>query len=133
MHKKAIKDKCRETEYKCNDFFLQNIEDIMSCPGGEENSTFFGLQPSTFGGSKGYADFLSAIADNTFLMRENRLMKTDSFIQSATQNARVVMIFYTPISGLVTCMRVSFVYVSVFGNLRMPNLTACVFAFHYDD
>ena len=67
----------------------------------EDTATFFGLAPTDLFGKTGYADFLSSIADNPFVFRDE-IMPTDDFIDSVTQDAQVVLVFFTPRTGLVT-------------------------------
>lgn len=125
MHAKAMADKCNPLIYSCDEDVLQNVESIMSCIGEEEdNVTFFGLEPTTFDGDKGYADFLSSVADNSFAFQD-KLMPTKDFISSTTQQARVVMVFFTPTSGIVSLLDIKADF-SGFGGAEV-----CTRVWHY--
>ena len=102
LNNKALIDKCNEDIFDCDESIKQTNHSAIACIGEDENNaSFFGIPPLEFNGNTGYADFLYAIADNSFLYRE-RLTKTDGFINSATREAQVMLVFFTPQSGLLT-------------------------------
>jgi hypothetical protein len=102
IHSKAVREKCDPSTYVCDNQTLIEVHSIMSClKNADDNVTFFGLEPTDFNGATGYADFLSSIADNDFVYRDG-LMPTSTFVNSATQLAQVVFVFFTPGSGLVS-------------------------------
>ena len=53
-----------------------------------------------------FADFLFSITDNDFVFRKNmdgggNLRSTSSFLDSLTQSAKVVLVFFTPSKGKI--------------------------------
>jgi hypothetical protein len=107
MHDKAMAEKCDDSIYTC-DASTSEKESIMACNGEvEKNATFFGLTPTRFNAQDGYADFLSSITDTKFVFRDGLLQKTEDFIHSATKNAQIVYVFFTPSAGLVTLLIIS--------------------------
>jgi len=102
IHSKAVRDKCDPSTYVCDDQTLSSVYSVMSCLDDVVNTKpFFGRAPTDFNGATGYADFLSSIADNAYVYRDG-LMPTSTFINSATQMAQVVFVFFTPSAGLTT-------------------------------
>ena len=56
QHDKAVDTRCTPP-FQCDDQVLSNSFSVMSCPGERQDSaSVFGLMPTTFMGSKGYAD-----------------------------------------------------------------------------
>ena len=102
IHSKAVRDKCDPSTYVCDDQTLSSVYSVMSCLDDVVNTEpFFGRVPTDFNGATGYSDFLFSIADNAYVYRDG-LMPTSTFINSATQTAQVVFVFFTPSAGLTT-------------------------------
>jgi hypothetical protein len=103
IHSQAVRDKCEPSTYVCDNQTLVEVHSIMSClVDADDNETFFGGEATDFNGATGYADFLSSIADNAYVYRDGGLLPTSTFINSATQMAQVVFVFFTPSAGLTT-------------------------------
>ena len=81
----------------------------MACPGDEPgaNASYFGIPSMELLGETGYADFLYAIADNGFVNRGGELKDTGYFIDSLTQNVKVLFVFFTPKEGLTSILLLS--------------------------
>ena len=61
QHDKAVQTRCAYP-FECQDQVVSDSFSVMSCPGEQQTSgLFFGLKPTKFMGSDGYADFLFAI------------------------------------------------------------------------
>ena len=102
IYSQALTNKCDASVYDCDEAIMTQNESVFSCIGdNEENASFFGIPPLEFSGNVGYADFLYAIADNAFIHRDS-FSSTKEFINSATREAQVVAVFFTPSSGLLT-------------------------------
>eukprot|EP00293_Proteomonas_sulcata_P019934 CAMPEP_0184313852 /NCGR_PEP_ID=MMETSP1049-20130417/68418_1 /TAXON_ID=77928 /ORGANISM="Proteomonas sulcata, Strain CCMP704" /LENGTH=75 /DNA_ID=CAMNT_0026631419 /DNA_START=10 /DNA_END=234 /DNA_ORIENTATION=+ len=75
----------------------------MSCPGGpQDTGQFFGTDPIEVLNDIGYADFLYSITDTNFLFREGAVMETSDFLDSQTASAKLILVFFTPSSGVTS-------------------------------
>ena len=99
-----VKSKCL-APYQCDNDTLLSPELTVSCRGDlEVEKDAFGIQASEFQGDRGYADFLFSLTDNPFLFRGGEVRSTRDFIDSATQTAKVILVFFTPDSGLTSVL-----------------------------
>lgn len=99
-----VKSKCL-APYQCDNYTLLSPELTVSCRGElEVEKEAFGIQASEFQGDRGYADFLFSLTDNPFLFRGGEVRSTRDFIDSATQTAKVILVFFTPDSGLTSVL-----------------------------
>ena len=84
---------------------LSNPKFTVSCPGElQVKSEAFGINSSEFQGRRGYADFLFSLTDNPFLYRGGEVRATSDFIDSATESAKVILVFFTPEAGLTSVL-----------------------------
>ena len=99
-----IKSKC-QAPYQCDAMTLSNPKFTVSCPGElQVKSEAFGINSSEFQGRRGYADFLFSLTDNPFLFRGGEVKATRDFIDSATETAKVILVFFTPEAGLTSVL-----------------------------
>ena len=106
QHGKAMTQKCA-LPFACPQVVLSNRTSIMGCPSEAQDGGdlfYFGLEPSESGR---YRDFLYSLAQKGFLYRGGQVVPTSDFIDSATQTVEIVLVFFTPQSGLVTILNVS--------------------------
>jgi hypothetical protein len=99
-----VKSKCL-APYQCDNDTLLSPELTISCRGDiEVEKEAFGINVSRFQGDRGYADFLFSLTDNPFLFRGGEVRSTRDFIDSSTQTAKVILVFFTPDSGMTSVL-----------------------------
>ena len=102
-----IRSKC-EAPWTCMEEVLQKPELTVSCPGDvQNNETAFGIDPTEFQQTIGYADFLFSLTDNPFLFRGGEVRSTSEFIDSATESAKIMLVFFTPKAGITSVLTVN--------------------------
>jgi hypothetical protein len=95
QHSRMVSSKC-VSPWKCPNSVLERPELTVSCVGMQQvEGEAFGINASDFEGSVGYADFLFSITDNPFLYRGGEVKSTSDFIDSATETAKIILIFFT--------------------------------------
>lgn len=104
QYRSAMQAKCAPP-YTCS---RVDPTSLISCDSktGDANGSYFGLQPITFKGAQGYADFLYSIADHDHVSRDGVFLRTVQFIDSLSAVARVVLVFFSPQSGMLTMLEV---------------------------
>ena len=98
--------KC-EAPYQCDAELLAKPELIMSCPGDSINTTSFGIDAIEFQGLTGYADFLFSFTDSPFLFRDGKVKPTADFVDSDTDTAKILLVFFTPTAGITSVLTIS--------------------------
>lgn len=107
QHTRVLSAKCAHP-YQFPEPVLTRPENTVSCPGPREvNDTWFGILPSDFGGRRGYADMLFSLSDNPFLFRDDQVKATRDFLDSSTESASIILLFFTPSLGMTSVLRVN--------------------------
>jgi len=105
-HKKMEALKC-DDPFQCSEELQKDKFLLYACPGDRLTAAgerVFGLEPADFNGNKGFADFLYSIVDHPILWRDGELRYTEDFIDSRTEMAQVILVFFTPDAGTTSVL-----------------------------
>jgi hypothetical protein len=106
QHERMNNSKC-QFPYLCDEALLNHPELVVSCQGESQISgESFGINPIEFEGTVGYADFLFSLTDNPFLFRGGNVVPTSDFIDSATETAKIILVFFTPEAGTTSLLTI---------------------------
>ena len=67
----------------------------------------YGLNTTTLQKTSGFADFLFTMADNEVIVRDQQVLPAREFLDTETDSAKIVCLFYTPSNGDTTVLSLS--------------------------
>jgi hypothetical protein len=87
---------------------MSSVDSAYMCklPGAiSRDSTYFGLNQTELEGSRGFAEFLYTIGDNSVIVRDDEMLDTASFLDSLTETATVWNLFLSPEDGMIVSLK----------------------------
>jgi hypothetical protein len=69
------------------------------------NITYYGLNQTELEGTRGFAEFLYTIGDNSVIVRDGELLDTGGFLDSQTESAIIWCLFLSPEDGMLISLK----------------------------